>query len=340
MKVLSRLACIVAGIAVALVGLPGPKATAATTLNVGYIPILPMAQLFVMEGEGWAKQEGLTIRKVRFAEGPAIVKALKDGQLDVAYFGIGPALVSRANGVDMRVVAANIIEQVALVVRGDLTLYMLRDAKAGLLRFRSKTGRKARIATFPKGSVPDTVLRHWMAKVAQLGEDAIEIVPMGADRVQQALLSGEVDGASILEPVVTLVLAKDRSAKVILTGGEMMADQPGSVLAVRGDLIRKKPEVVQKLVALHVRATDFLILEPQRAAKHVQQALGEDKISLDEAERAITSPYGKFVADPYRIRASTAQMHDFQREIGVLKKPVPLDDLFETRFFDAAVGGL
>lgn len=309
---------------------------AATALNVGYVPILPMSQLYVVEGEGWAKAAGLTLNKTRFAEGPAIVKALEKGELDVAYFGIGPALVARANGVDIRVVASSVVEQIALVVRGDLALYMLRNPLTGLARFRSHTGRKAKLATFSKGSVPDTVLRHWMSKVAKLTDDSAEIVPLGADRVQQALLAGEVDGASILEPVITVVLAKDRSAKVILTGGEMMSEQPGSVLAVRGELLRKKPKVVQKLVDLHLRATEFLILEPQRAAKHVQAALGEQSISLELTERAITSPYGKFVADPYRIRASTARMHDFQRELGVLNAPVSLDDLFETRFFDAA----
>jgi len=327
--VVALLSCLLAG-----------AAGAATTLNVGYVPILPMAQLFVLEGEGWAKSAGLNLRKTAFAEGPAIVTALERGELDVAYFGIGPTLISRANGVDVRVVAANVVEQIAVVVRGDLTLYMLRNPKTGLQRFRAKTGRKARIATFPKGSVPDTVLRYWLTKVANLGEDIVEIVPMGAERVQQALLLGEVDGASILEPVITLVLARERSAKVVLTGGEMMPDQPGSVLAVRGELIRKQPKIVQKLVDLHVRATEFLILEPERAAKHVRHVLGEDKISLEMAERAITSPYGKFVADPYHIRASTARMHDFQREIGVLKAPVPLEDLFEMRFFDAAAAKL
>lgn len=315
----------------------GAPSGAATALNVGYLPVVPTSQLFVVDGEGWAKAAGLTLNKIRFNDGPAVAKALAKGELDVAYFGIGPALISRADGVDLRVVAANAIEQVSLVARGDLALYMLRNPKAGLLRFRSHTHRKARIATFSRGSVPDAVLRHWITKIAALDEDVVEIVPMDADRLQRALLSREVDAASILEPGVTVVLAKDRSAKVILTGGEMMPDQPGSVLAVRGELLRKKPKVVQKLVDLHVRATDFLILEPARAAKHVQAALGGEKsISLELVEHAITSPYGKFVADPYRIRASTQRMHDFQREMGMLKTPVSLDDLFETQFFDLA----
>jgi hypothetical protein len=32
-------------------------------------------------------------------------------------------------------------------------------------------------------------------------------------------------------------------------------------------------------------------------------------------------------------------MHDFQAEIGALKKPVPLDQLFDTSIYETVVGG-
>jgi NitT/TauT family transport system substrate-binding protein len=69
---------------------------AETRLEVGYFPILPMTQLFVMEGEGWTGEAGLELELTRFSSGPAIVQALGSGQLDVVYFGIGPAMVARA----------------------------------------------------------------------------------------------------------------------------------------------------------------------------------------------------------------------------------------------------
>ena len=42
------------------------------------------------------------------------------------------------------------------------------------------------------------------------------------------------------------------------------------------------------------------------------------------------------VADPHVIIAATRAMQDFQLQLGVLAKPVIVDDLFDTRFYDAA----
>lgn len=307
-----------------------------TTLRVGYIPIMPMSQLFVIEGEGWDKQAGLELKKTRFPEGPGIVQALVSGTLDVVYFGIGPAMVAKSNGVDIRVVASNVIEQIAFVARGDLAKYLEgKDPKEAILRFTKDKGHRPKIASLPKGSVPDTVFRHWLVKVAGLKESDIELIGMGSDRVQQALLAGSVDGASILEPIVTVVLEKEPSAKVIAYGGAMMPNQPGAVVAVRGDLAKNNPDAVRKLVELHNRATELISTDPKRAARHVHEALGHGLIPINLVERAITSPYSKFVSNPHQIVDATKVMHDFQIEIGALRKPVPLADLFDTSFYDA-----
>lgn len=311
------------------------RANAVTTLEIGYIPILPMAQLYVIEGEGWAKDAGLSIRKTAFSEGPEIVQALTAGRLDVAFFGIAPAMVSRSKGVDIKVVATNVVEQVALIARGDLTLYMLRDPIAGIKRFAEKQGRKPRIASFSPGSVPYTVFVYWLTQVAKLPADSVEIISMGASDVEQALLRGEVDGASILEPILTTVGSADRSAKVVLDGADMMPNQPGAILAVRGELIRNNPRAARKLVELHNRATDFLILYPEKSAEHAYNALVQTNktLTLASVQKAMASPYSKFVADPFRILESTQIMHDFQLKSGLLAKPVKFDLLFDTTIF-------
>lgn len=311
---------------------------AAVTLEVGYLPVLPMSQLFVIEGEGWSKKEGIRLNLQRFADAPTLMKSLAAGHLDVAYVGISPVLVGRSKGLDIHVVASNIVEQTAFLARGELTRYMVRDAKTGIERFTLRKGRRPRIATLPKGSVPDTVLRYWILKVAHLPEASVDVIPMSVDQLQQALLAGTVDGASLLEPTLSLVLTKDKSAKVVVNGAEMMVNMPGAVLAVTGTLVRNQAAVVQKLVTLHHRATEFLIRNPNAAAAHIHAALGNG-ISLDVVERAITSPYAKFVSDPYRILESTKLIHDFQLELGELKAPVNFDKLFETRFYRKLAGG-
>lgn len=313
-------------------------AHAATPINVGYLPVLPMSQLFVVVGEGWAKSAGIELKLQRFTDASALMKAFAAGRLQVAYVGISPVLVARSKGIDVRVVASNVVEQVAFYAGGELSRYMLRDAASGITRFTARTGRRPRIGVLPKGSVPDTVLRHWLMKSAHLTLDNVEIVPLGADQLQSAVLAGTVDGAALLEPLLTLALTRNSTAKVVMNGVEMMPNMPGAVLAVAGTLTRSKPGIVQKFVDLHHRATEFLIRKPEIAAAHIQTALGGD-YTLAIIERAITSPQVKFVSDPFRIVNSTKALYEFQRELGEFTTPVDLDALFETHYYRKLAGG-
>lgn len=312
-----------------------------TKLEVGYMPILPVAQLFVIEGEGWAKEVGLDLELTRFSSGPAMVQALASGELDVMYFGIGPAMVARANGVPIKVLAASIQEQIGLVARGEFaTAFDNNDAAQAIAQFTEQQGRKPKIATFPQGSVPNTVLRYWLTEQLGVGLDAVEIVAMGADRVQQALLAGAVDAASILEPILTTVQERDSSARVVARANEMLPGQPGAVLAAREATLENHPEAMRELMALHLRATEMLLDDPKRAAPHVREFVGRRLIKIETVQAALSSPSSNYISDPHAIRDGTKRMHDFQLSQGTLRKAVDLDTLFDTQLFDEVNEGL
>jgi NitT/TauT family transport system substrate-binding protein len=316
-----------------------PNIAHATKLKVAYLPILPMAQLFVIDGEGWAKQAGLDFELTAFSSGPALVQALVSNSFDVAYVGIGPAMVARANGIDIKVVAANGVDQVALIGRGDLAaaFAMAATPADAFAAFRRKAGHAARLATLPKGSVPDAVLRYWLTKIVKLAPDQTDILGVGEDRVQQLLLSGAVDAGSILEPILTIVQERDPNARILATGDAMFPDQPGPVVTVSARLIAASPEAVRQLVAMHIRATELLRKDPDVAAPFVLDAIGKGLISLSTLKAALKSPAMHPVANPHLIIAATSVMQDFQRQLGVLAKPVAIDQLFDTSFYDAAV---
>ena len=69
----------------------------------------------------------------------------------------------------------------------------------------------------------------------------------------------------------------------------------------------------------------------------MQDAIGKGLISRETLEAALKSPAMHPVADPHVIIAATRAMQDFQLQLGVLAKPVSVDELFDTRFYDAAV---
>ncbi len=312
----------------------------AETLDVAYIPILPMAQLYVIQQEGWAKAADLDLQLTKFSSGPAIVQAIASGHYDVMYFGIGPAMVARANGVPIKVVASNVVEQIGLVAEGALAQAAAPGVSPGdaIRHFTAAEKRKPRIATLPKGSVPDTVLRYWL-KRAGLGADAVEIVGMGEDKVQQALLTRAIDGASILEPIVTIVESQVSDAKVIVGGKDMFPDAPGAVVAVRESALATKRDAIKRLVALHIRATALLVQHPDQAAKDVYAFLGEGLVAPEVLTKSVESPLNHFVSDPRAIVAATRTMEDFQREIGALDAPVDVDQLFDTSLYAEASAG-
>ena len=305
-------------------------------LDVGYMPILPVAQVFVMVEEGWTREAGIEFNLVRFQNGPAMVQAVASGELDVMFVGIGPAIVARGRGQDIRVVASSIVEQIAFVAgEGLASLYEASRPEALFAAFEEANGRTARIATFPEGSVPHTVLQYWVQRQLGLGAEALEIIPMGADQVQQALLAGSVDGASILEPTLTIAQRRDSTLRVLTRANTMFPGQPGAVLAVRQSLIDESPETVQSLVAMHLRATERLISDIPRAARHALEYLGTDLVSPETMEAALSSPSTNYMADPSRIIEATQRMHDFQLSQGTLASAVEMDELFDLSFFQA-----
>ena len=334
---LLRLATLALVMAAAVTAAVRPAAAgAATRLRVGYIPIMPMAQLFVMQHEGWVKREGLRFKLTRFSSGPAMVQALASNKLDVAFIGIGPAMVARARGVPIKVVATDVVSQIALIARGDLARDLKRHpGAAGIAAFTKTHHRKPRIATLPKGSVPDTALRYWLEK--QLGVDAskVNIKGMGASAVQQALLSGAVDAASIMEPILTIVKNRVPSAAVIARGNDMLPNLPGAVLVVRQGLIDQHPDVVRKLVAMQVRATKMLNRKPQQAAGDVHAFVGRGLLPQSLLAKALTSPNTVFTADPHRIIQATGVMNAFQVKQGLTKHRVDLGRLFDTHIYDS-----
>lgn len=310
------------------------------SLEIGYMPIVPVSQAFVLfESDSLALADGSDRDLIKFQNGPAIVQALLAGQLDVAYLGIGPAMVARAKGADIKVVAANIVEQISLLTLGELAPYFADgEAATAFARFRADKGRKAAISTFPQGSVPDTVLQYWLRNQLGLSADEIaenvNIIYQGAAQVQQSLMTGAVDGAAILEPIVSVILDRKNDARVVASGSDMFPDQPGAVLVVREALINERPQLVRALVKAHIEATRQLRQSPSEVAAAVGKYVGGGRLPPAIVLQALERSSEQFRADPNSIISGTWVMRDFQAELGYLDVNVDLDSMFETRFYD------
>jgi len=313
------------------------SAHAQSTLSVGYLPIMPLAQIFVIAGEGWDAGADLQLDPVRFTDREPLIQALLDGELDAAYLGIGNAMEARLRGAPVKVVAAAVKDQVGVVVRGPLAeLVRGVPVDEAIARFSAEQGRRPVFAAFPEGSVPNTILRFWLTQRVGLDPAAVEIRAMAPAALSQALLAGQVDAAATIEPDLTMVGMRDEDIRVLTWGAQLLSNHPGGVLAVTEDTLENRAGAVERLVALHIRATEMLRHEPALAVDHVLGALEDQALSAEEVGAALRSPFLSFLADPRRISASTVVLHDFWVDEGTLEASLKLDELFDFSVFQRA----
>lgn len=317
------------------------RGQAGVTARVGYIPVIGTAPVFVANGEGWLKEAGITPAFTVFESGPNMIQALASGTIDLYVAGVAPLAVARSRGVDIRVVASTATGENVFVAAPSLAKFFTpgTSAAAAFKAQKAATGKPARLATQPAGSVPNTVLQYWLWEVAKADKADVEVVPMGIDATQQAVLAGAVEGAIVREPALTIVQTRNPGIKLIAGGEEMFPGQPGTAVAASGDFITKNPDAVQKLVNGLVRAADLLAKSPDKAAPHVGAALGKGIVDPELIKQALVSPASKFEIDPRKIIEPARAMQAYQVKLGSLEKELPFDGLFETQYYERAIKG-
>lgn len=150
------------------------------------------------------------------------------------------------------------------------------------------------------------------------------------------MLSGTVDGATVLEPSASIVLARNPRLQTIATVRDMFPQIPGVVIAASGSFERAHPDALVTFVKLAIRATGMIKARPQDAAPYVEAALGGGLVDEAIMVKALTSPAIGFVTDPRDIVAPTRDLLAYQAELGDFAAAPPTDGLFDTTFFDRA----
>jgi len=326
------------GFGASLLGATGVIAQGRIPVRVGVIPVIGASPVFVAQGEGWLKDAGLDLTFTTFESGPNMIQALASGTIDVYVAGVAPLGVARSRGVDVKVVASTAAGENVFVATPRLAQYFAQGAAPAeaFKRYRAATGKAARLATQPPGSVPNTTLQYWLWEQIKADKADVEIIAMGIDATQQAVLADAVEGATVREPALTIIQRRNPGVRLIAEGDALFPGQPGTVAAVSGAFLASRPAAVQDLVNALVRAADLLAKDTARATPHVVEYLGKGIVEPAIIAAALKSPAAKFVIDPRRVIEPAKAMQSYQVKLGSLKEEVPLDALFDTRFIENA----
>jgi NitT/TauT family transport system substrate-binding protein len=312
--------------------------SARVPVRIGYVPVIGASPLFVMMGAGWAKEAGLDIALTKFESGPPAIQALASGTLDMLFVGIAPIAVARAKGLPVRVVAASGIGGSGFAVQAPLAAAF--DAAGGKAKdafaaYRAKAGRPAKLGVLPPGGTPTVALRYWL-KTEAVDPADVTFAAMGIDAVQQAMLTGAVDGGTVLEPALTIVQSRKPDVRTIAFAPQMYPNLPGVVVSATDAFLSSRFEAVTTILKLAGRARDLIASKPAEAAPHVQAILSGGLVDSAVYEKALGSKAITFVLDPRQIVEATRDSLAFEVEIGDFAQAPPVDGLFDMRAFDAS----
>lgn len=300
------------------------------TLNLAYMPIFPDLQYFVMESQGYFDEIDEEINTREFSDGTDIVRAYGGGEVDIGLFGIVPAMIAIDRGIPTKVTAANIREPNAVVVHDDLADMWDENGAEAFDVWREERGRRFRFGTFPQGSTPDVLLRFWLRDV---GVDPVEDVNIleigGANALWQAIAGGEVDGASVLEPVLTRAEQEGSAMRLFRTADEIMPGQPGAVVAMNDEV--RGTEAARQFLRQHVRATEFINENREETAEIVEEGIG---MPVEQARRALDGPLANFITNPREIVDGTAVFSEFAHENGQIDEELSSDQIFDHSVYE------
>ncbi|MDD5748835.1 MAG: ABC transporter substrate-binding protein [Actinomycetota bacterium] len=287
------------------------------TIRIGYIENeLDQLPYYIAREKGYFEEEGLEIREAEaFNSGAEEMSAFSAGELDMGYVGASSALVFAGREMaNVRIVAQVSQDSSALVVKKGLEA----DDVSSLV------GRT--IAVPGSSTVQDFVLRLALSK-AKVDEKDVGIITLEPTGMLEALSSGEIDAFMAAEPYPSIALSNG-SGRILLKSSRISNGIPGCVLVADSDFLSSNLEIVQKVIGVHIKATEFINKNLTEASDMAHLFIGQPRETIEMAMKDI-----KFSFKP--DEDALQRYATFLKECGVISVDNPgafVKSILETGF--------
>jgi len=275
--------------------------------------------------KGWYRDEGIELNAFdSYVTGVALASALARGDIQVAYICAAPAIITKSRGVPIKIVSGTHRYGYSIVAKPEIKNISDLEGK--------------RIGCVKEGSPNDLLLQ---LTIHRFNLTNIDIRRMDPPKQIVALASGQIDAAFLPEHYATL--AESQGFHTIARSQDIWPNMLGSVLVVKEDLIRNRPEIVQKVVEISEKGTKFSRESPHEASELVCSQLkiadplgGEKSIIAPQVaqltpeliERSMRNLDYTCKVDPKDIQ----EYVDLLKSLGYIEGDLKPEDLLDLRF--------
>lgn len=296
-------------LALSLAAAPALAADQPASVRVTYVTSPFNVPSIVMREKGYLDEafaaKGVKVENPEITSGAQQTQAIAAGEIDIAsVLGGSSAILARANGVDLKIIAA--------YARSPRAYFLMTRAE-GPATLADLKGRKI---AGPKGTVLNQLLVAALASQSLTLND-VEYINMDLPTARAALLAGQVDVATLAG---ANAVAVEKAGGKALTSGEGLI-KPTTVIAARTAFVTEHPDLVDAYFEAHRKALAFMKDNPEEA---LAIAAREQKISIEDARAQM--PLYDFT--PVMTAEDVANLNadqDFMLESGMLPKANAID---------------
>ncbi|MEV7649477.1 ABC transporter substrate-binding protein [Arthrobacter sp. NPDC089319] len=235
----------------------GETAGGMTKINVGVIPIVDVAPIYLGKEEGFFEEEGLDLELTLAQGGAAIIPAITSGQMDFGFSNVTSLVIARSKGLDMKMVANGVAttgnrdkDFAAVMVKPDSDIKDIPDL----------VGKRIGVNTL--NNISDSTIRE---AVEQSGGDSsnLNFVEMPFPDMPAALANDQVDAIAAVEPFATIV-AGDGAVPVFSNYAYPVEDLTVATYFTSDKNVQEKPEVTEAFVRAMKKSLAFADENPDK----------------------------------------------------------------------------
>ncbi len=282
-------------------------AAAEETVNYGVQPDTDPS--FIAKALGYfepiEKKHHVKIVFRQFSYGAPENQAMGAGALEIASAGMGPAAIA-ASRLPATLVAINILEQTAILVPTDSPLKTPCDLKGKTVAFPGI------------GSQQYPLLLKALAKCKLTANDIKLFKSTGPD-IPVLVEHKSVDAGITWDPSISVGLASGK-VRLLAKAEDIMPIMNGHYIGngvyVHDTFLKAHPDITQELVTANVKAINYILCNPEKAAK-----LWSDQIGIPENVIALSLRKGVSVysLDVIPRRETMAEYTKFLQDASILK---------------------
>ncbi|HEY2986785.1 MAG TPA: ABC transporter substrate-binding protein [Candidatus Binatia bacterium] len=215
-------------------------AIAAERMRIGYSSISgAYVGIWVAHDAGFFAREGLDDQIILIPNGTQLAQVTVAGEVDIASLGGAAAISAALSGADFKVIGNNVNKLI-------FSMYGRPDIK----RVEDLKGKKIGITRI--GTSADISARHALRQHNLDPQKDVILLQLGAvSSIAAALRAGSIDAGMVSPP--TLFLMEKLGFKELASITDMNLAFPNPAMIVLGDIIRKKPDSIDRFMRAYAR---------------------------------------------------------------------------------------